>query len=115
TALTRLALPFSDVPWPRTTELVFLDDDLRPLEQPEQRTAAGEPYALYLENTLGALPDDVRLLMRLADGRDEERSLQTTSMRDSEGRMREVGIVSLTAHEGPIRFRAVGGDDQNMP
>jgi hypothetical protein len=115
TALTRLALPFSDVQWPRTAELRFLNDDLRPVEQREQRTAAGEPFALYLENALGSLPDDVLLLLRLADGRSEERSLQTTSMRDEGGGMRDVGIISLTAHEGPIHFRAIGGDDEDMP
>jgi hypothetical protein len=114
TALTRLALPFSDVQWPRMTQLRFLNADLRPLEQREQRTAAGEPFALYLENSLGTLPEDVRLLLRLADGRSEQRSLQTTSMRDEGGRLRNVGIISLTAHEGPIRFRAVGGDDDDM-
>ena len=111
TALSRVAMPFAEIPWPRSTELRFLDADLRQLGAGPHRTAAGEPFPLYVENRLGALPDDVVLQLQLPDGRSEGRAVQVTVLRDDSGLSHEVGVATLTAHEGPVRFRAAGGDD----
>ncbi len=111
TALERLAMPFADVQWPRTTQLQLLGAELTPLKNDLMRTTAGEPLSVYVENVLGPLPDDLTLELRLPDETEQQQSLRTTLLRDSGGESHEVGIVTLLTYRGPVRFRVWGGDD----
>ena len=111
TALWRLVLPLDDVPWPRATELQLLDADLRPLATESLRTTAGEPLTVYAENSLGELPTDLTLELMLPDDQQQAQTVRSTQLRDAQGDSHEVGIVTLLAYRGPLRFRVRGGDD----
>jgi hypothetical protein len=112
TAVSRILVPFSDISWPRTTHLQILTAELTPLEGEALRTTAGEPLTVYVENTLGSLPDDLTLEFMLVDEPLQQEPLRTTLLRDRNGRAHEVGIVTLLAYRGPMRFRVRGGDDE---
>jgi hypothetical protein len=84
---------------------------LTPLGDETLRTTAGEPLTVYVENTLGSLPDDLTLQLKLEDEPPQHESLRSTLLRDRNGRGHEVGIVTLLAYRGPLRFRVRGGDD----
>ena len=71
TAISRLAFPFSNVPWPKKVELRFVNRDLAPLsELPDGGLTAvrGDTIELFVENTRGPMRDDVTLFVRRADG-----------------------------------------------
>ncbi|MEZ6053522.1 MAG: hypothetical protein R3C02_19370 [Planctomycetaceae bacterium] len=112
TALRRLAMPFADVPWPRTTDLRLLSSELTPLSDEALRTTAGESLAVYVENRLGELPDDLTLELVFPDDVQQKQTLRSTLLRDTAGESHEVGIVTLLAYRGPLRFRVSGGDDE---
>jgi hypothetical protein len=120
-ALERLVFPFSAGVWPKKTELQLLhytEAELVPVEydpHEPQRTARGSNLELYVENVKGRLPDDVTLQYRFEDERILTESFRRTTLRDREGRPREVGAATLTVTKGPLFYRAVGGDDQEMP
>ncbi|MGE0379107.1 MAG: hypothetical protein AB7Q45_27205, partial [Planctomycetaceae bacterium] len=113
TALARLAMPFADIPWPRTTRLRLLGDELRPLAEGPLRTTAGEPLTVYVENELGPLPDDLTLDLEFPDDIRQQQPLRTTLLRDSSGASHEVGVATLRTSRGRgrVRFRVWGGDD----
>jgi hypothetical protein len=121
-AMNRLVFPFSDIDWPRTTDLRLLDADFRPLEYDPTtplRLARGDTLTVYVENAAelagGDLPDDVRMEYRYSDDEAVHEVLRLATRRDSDGKPREVGVATLVATRGPVWFRAVGGDDWDKP
>ena len=138
TALHRLLFPFAERPWPKKTRLVILDQDLQPLKTQLEphRIARGDRLDLYIENQRGDLPRDVKLLIRseapstepppsenprelqadtnISPGVREE-NVRTTTRQDDEGKSRSVGVSQLRPVEERLWFRAVGGDDHEMP
>ena len=118
TALHRLMFPFANRPWPKTTELRLVNEDLEPLQfdagEP-LRLAAGDTLEVYVENLKGRLPEDVRMEYRFDEEEVIAETLRRTSLRGSDGNSKDVGIATIIATKGPMFFRAVGGDDLEMP
>ncbi len=137
TALHRLLFPFAERPWPKKTRLVILDQDLQPLKTQLEphRIARGDRLDLYIENERGDLPSDVKLLVRSeppstqhqddnpSDSESEpnpppgvhEENIRSTTRQDDDGKSRSVGVSQLRPVEERLWFRAVGGDDHEMP
>lgn len=118
TALRRLVLPFSDTTWPKTTSLRLLDTNLQPLEldgDSPLRVADGTSLQLYVEDTQGRLPADVRLESRRRDQRPLSQQLRQTTLRDDAGQPHEVCVIAIDSVTESLEFRAVGGDDYSMP
>ncbi|MBW3541670.1 MAG: hypothetical protein KY476_15485, partial [Planctomycetes bacterium] len=114
TALGRLLSPFSHRPWPRTTELVLFDAKFEPLGR-HLRVARGESLEIVIENARGPLPRDLAMEYRYGESEQARERLRRTTRRDAGGRSREIGVATFVADRGPIRFRAIGGDDDEMP
>lgn len=118
-ALRRLALPFAAPAWPRSVNLRVLTTEWQPLESsPDDipRIALGEEYRVYIENQTGRLPQRVMLETRTEAGAAPSREpLRVVSLRDGEGQLRDVAAVTLRANTPGIWFRAVAGDDEEMP
>jgi len=118
TAFRRLVLPFSATQWPRTTALRVLDADLQPLgpaSSAKMRIARGDSLELYVEDVNGTLPDEVWLQYRREDERPNSIVLRRTTLRDEEGRAREVCVGAIESVAESLKFRAVGGDHRDMP
>ena len=117
-ALQRLFRPFSAPAWPRQTSLRLLSADLVPLEfdaEDPLRIARGDTLKLLVENRAGRLPSKIRFEYRFGDGDLQTDILRPTTLRDELGRAREVAPAEIVARQGPLEFRAVGGDDDTMP
>lgn len=116
-ALRRLLLPFSAPAWPRQTDLRLLSADLEPLDNlPDPvQIARGDVFKLFAENQVGRLPDKVTLEFRNDDGRTVSEAMRPMTVNGPDGRSREVAVGQLTALKGETQFRAVGGDDLDMP
>ena len=117
TALNRLIFPFSESPWPRATMLRLVDSDLMPIEFDADEPlciARGDTLEVFVENANGALPRDVVMEYRRANGRVTRESLRKTTLVDDQGQSREFAGVSQVV-DGAMEFRAVGGDDNEMP
>ncbi len=117
-AMKRLFLPFVDTDWPRQTDLRFLSADLQRLDHDPldpMRVARGDIFPIYVENTVGRLPNAVRLEYRVEGGKLIHEDLRLTTVRDAAGEGHEVAVGQITAARGPIEFRALGGDHQDMP
>lgn len=100
TALARLVAPLGSTDWPRDHHLAFRD--------PPSRLAAGQTFEAELIDTAGDLPDEVRIIYRIAQGpRRETTSEPMTRIGDSMLARRENVRESFA-------FRAVGGDDDSM-
>ena len=56
TAFKRMALPYSDIPWPRNHHLAFKD--------PVTRIARGQDFEVELIDLNGDPPDDMRMIYR---------------------------------------------------
>ncbi|WP_166824264.1 hypothetical protein [Thalassoroseus pseudoceratinae] len=134
TALQRLLFPFAERPWPKKTRLVILDQQFQPIGTQIEplRIARGDRLDLYIENERGDLPDDVKLLIRTdapttsspktTDGTDPEttagvrtETVRKVTRQDDRGDARPVGVSQLRPLEEQLWFRAVGGDDDEMP
>ena len=120
TALQRLVLPFSERPWPKTVQLRLLDDDFQPLptstDGDPQQMAQGDTLKLFIENTRGVLPEAVAMQYRFGEQVDViTEPARRANLRDADDRMRNVGVVNLQLTKGPLFYRAVGGDDDEMP
>jgi hypothetical protein len=117
-AFRRLFVPYSAPAWPRTTNLRMLTVDFQPIDP---RTASplqvirGRKLELLVEDRQGRLPDDVLLEYRLPDEPALRETLRHASLRDRTGTVHDVCLISLPAERGPVRFRALGGDDATMP
>ena len=116
-ALQRLFVPFSTAPWPKTTNLRLLSADLLPLDLDRPLTIArGETLKILAENASGHLPSRVTLEYRpVADQKTAAEAMRPTVVNDEHGARREVGVGQLVAVRGDFLFRAVGGDDDQMP
>ncbi len=117
TALNRLIFPFSDSPWPRSTVLRLVGADLMPVEIDADEPlciARGDTLELFVENTNGKLPRDVAMEYRGENGKVTRESLQKTTLVDDQGQSRELAGVSRVI-DSALEFRAVGGDDDEMP
>jgi hypothetical protein len=101
TALVRLALPWSDVEWPRYNSLEFIN--------PPSIIARGEPFEVALVDLHGQLPEEVQIEYRYRlDGRRQT---------DTEV-MQRVGDKMVARRNKVMRefeFRAIGGDHRSMP
>jgi Bacterial Ig domain len=116
-ALRRLFTPFSAPSWPRKTNLQLLTLNFQPVATPDGsplKVVRGRKLELLVEDSHGRLPDEVLLEYRLPDEPALHETLRHASLRDGQGKLRDVCLVSLPADRGPVWFRAIGGDDQTM-
>ncbi len=112
TALHRLVFPFANRPWPKTTELQLVDEDLKPLKHDPaepMRLARGETLEIYVKDLKGQLPDDVRMEYKFGKGEVIAETLRRTTLRDAAGDAAEVCVASLVAMKGPMFFRGSAG------
>jgi len=117
-ALKRLLFPFSAPAWPRKVNLQVLNADLVPFEFDRDHPlhiARGDTLKIFAENVSGRLPSRVTLEYRLPDQKTVSEVMRPTTMNDAGGKLREVAVGQLLAVRGEIEFRAVGGDDDQMP
>lgn len=117
-ALKRFMFPFSAPAWPKKTNLQLLNADLVPLEFDADRPlhiARGDTLKVFAENTSGRLPSRVTLEYRLADHKTVSEVMRPTTMNDAQGNHREVAVGQMLTVRGELEFRAVGGDDDQMP
>ena len=113
----RLVSPLTELDWPRRTTLVYLNSELEPIDGsrwPALRTGQGDPLTIYVENFSGSLPAKVQFEREAKTGEPERGELRRTTLRDLQGRPRQVAVASLPTTE-PFRFRALGGDDDRAP
>lgn len=99
-ALTRLALPWQEQPWPRRHELEFA--------KAPTRLAAGDDFEVELLDRRGTLPDVVRIELRHhtpGGARTETHEMK---------RLGERMVYRLDNVAHPFDFRAKGGDDDTM-
>lgn len=118
TALKRLVFPFGSYPWPRQTQLQFIDKNMEALVADPQdplRVARGDTLELTAINLnhQKRLPSDVQLEFKHPNGSVTREPMQRTTLRAGEAPTREVAFASLVI-KSPFQFRAVGGDDQSM-
>jgi len=116
-ALKRMVLPFSDINWPKQTELRLLDSDLKTPLTPDKplRIAIGETLGIHAENLRGPLPADGLVHFRFPNEQLSTQKLSPITLKDNSGEEREVYATSLMIVEGPIQFRVEAGDDRDMP
>ncbi len=118
TAMRRLLWPLSDQRWPKSVELQLVRGDLSPVTaSPERplRNVQGQPLDLFVINARGALPQPVSVEFRQRGRLPQSESLRIATLRDSADQLREAAAIRLPIDEGVIEFRAVGGDDREMP
>ncbi len=118
TALYRLVFPFANRPWPKTTELRLVNEKLQPLNYDSAeplRLAEGDTLDIYVENQKGQLPDEVFMEYKFDGDEVIAEPLRRTTLHGDGGHPKEVCVASLVAAKGPMSFRAVGGDDDEMP
>lgn len=119
TSAQRLALPFSNIPWPRAVELQLVRADLTKFAPEDGKPlliARGDTLELYVENKRGKLPERVWFEYRANEAEPASReSLRITSIRDPQGQSHDAALLSWIASGGSLWFRATGGDDDVMP
>ena len=118
TAMRRLWWPLADHPWPKRVELQLVRGDLSPvIASPERplRNAQGQTLDLFVVNVRGALPQPVLVEFRQRGRLPQSEPLRTATLRDSADQSREAAAIRLPIEEGAVEFRAVGGDDREMP
>lgn len=116
-AFKRMVLPLSATKWPKQTELRILSENLQKVLQAQSpiRVTRGDTLKVYIENAKGRLPADGTVHFRFPDGREASQRLTSSTTKDPSGRQRDVFVASMIVLEGPIEFRAEGGDDHEMP
>ncbi len=118
TAMRRLLWPLSDQQWPKSVELRLVRGDLSPVTAaPDQplRNVQGQPLDLFVVNARGALPQPVLVEFRQRGRLPQSEPLRTATLRDSSDQSREAAAIRLPIEDGVVEFRAVGGDDREMP
>lgn len=118
TAMRRLLWPLSDHPWPKRVELRLVRGDLSPvtgLSDAPLRNLQGQPLDLFVVNARGPLPQPVSVEFRQRGRLPQSELLRTATLRDSSDQSREAAAIRLPIDEGSVEFRAVGGDDREMP
>ena len=117
-AMRRLWWPLAVQPWPKRVELQLVRGDLSPVTaSPDKplRNVQGQPLDLFVINARGSLPQSVLVEFRQRGRLPQSESLRTATLRDSSDHSHEVAAVRLPIDEGVVEFRAVGGDDREMP
>ncbi len=114
TALSRLALPLAAIDWPREVDLVLWSEAGEPLGEQIQ-IGRGQTLRFLVRNRHGSVPDDLSLQIVAPDGRRRTESIPIVEEPGDDETSRSVGQGILLAEEGPLRFRAVGGDHHDMP
>lgn len=103
TGFVRLANPFNDSPWPRSTHLL--------IRRPVERVARGQDFEIEAVDARGArLPPDVRVEYRL-EGPDGVTVEETERMLYVDGAM----VARRENVTRPFSYRIEGGDDRSMP
>lgn len=118
TAMCRLLWPFADHPWPKRVELRLVRGDFSPVTgSPDKplRIVLGQPLDLFVVNVRGPLPQPVSVEFRQRGRSPQSEPLRTATLRDVLHQSREAAAIRLPIDEGAIEFRAVGGDDREMP
>ena len=113
TAITRIALPWSAIEWPRQVDLVLTTDAGEPIAE-EIQIGRGQTFRFTIRNRRGDVPDDLTLEVVSPDGQRSEAVPVSEETAGDAGTTRTVGVGSLFAASGPIKFRARGGDHQEM-
>ncbi len=117
-AMRRLWWPLADQPWPKRVELQLVRGDLSPVTtSPEHplRNVQGQPLDVFVINARGPLPQPVLVEFRQRGRLPQSEPLRTATLRDSADRSHEAAAVRLPIDEGVVEFRAIGGDDHEMP
>ncbi|MEZ6056426.1 MAG: hypothetical protein R3C01_06950 [Planctomycetaceae bacterium] len=114
-AWERLSSPATAPDWPRRTALALYNEDLANLPAQGLRCVADESFTLYVANTRGELPKDLRLEQRLSDGEVQQVAVRLTALKDEAGVERNYGVATLLPRVGEFQVRARGGDDREMP
>ncbi|MGE5192400.1 MAG: hypothetical protein ACM3U2_07835 [Deltaproteobacteria bacterium] len=117
-ALKRILSPFSAPAWPKKTNLQLLTADLARVDFDADHPlmiARGDTFRILAENTSGRLPARVTLEYRLADRKLLAETMRPKTVNDDRGGRHEVAEGQLVAVRGDLEFRAVGGDDDQMP
>ncbi|MGE3316991.1 MAG: hypothetical protein AB7O26_17885, partial [Planctomycetaceae bacterium] len=117
-AIKRLAFPFANNAWPRRTSLQLLNERLEPLSLREGnplRVVKGKDFSVFVEDANGRPPEDVRIELLVEGKEPVTERLRRASLRDLQGETRDVFAARIPTATGPVRFRAVGGDDDTMP
>jgi hypothetical protein len=117
-SLQRILLPFSAPAWPKKTNLRLLTGDLVPIDFNDDRPlmiARGDTFRVLVENATGRLPSRVTLEYRLDDRKTVAETMRLKTADDSHGERHEIAEGQLVAVRGDVEFRAVGGDDDQMP
>jgi hypothetical protein len=100
-AVERLAMPWSDVAWPRHHHLAF--------KNVVRRVAIGQDFEVELIDESGTLPEDARIVYRYtADGQVGEEQSKPVRIGGALVARREKVVR-------PFEYRATGGDDDTMP
>ena len=118
TAMRRLLWPLADHPWPKSVELQLVRGDLSAVvASPDKplRNVQGQPLDLFVVNTRGPLPQPVLVEFRQRGRMPQSEPLRIATLRDATDQSREVAAIRLPIEEGEVEFRAVGGDDREMP
>jgi hypothetical protein len=118
TALERILFPLSAGDWPKRTELRLVDSSFEPIEHNVRtplRAAQGETFEIFVQNAKGPLPQMLFSEQRIGQRSVTSERLRPATLLDEAGRPHEVGVMRLFLAEGPVWFRAVGGDDDRMP
>ncbi len=116
TAIKRLLL--SDQRWPKSVELQLVQGDLSPVRFSDVeplRSLQGQPLDLFVINARGSLPQTVLVEFRQRGHLPQSEPLRTATLRDAADVAREAAAIRLPIDEGLIEFRAVAGDDHEMP
>ncbi len=119
TALHRLVFPFANRPWPKTTELRLMDESFQPVKSSQtqpMRLAHGDEITFFVEDLKGDPPEEVRFEYHFPG--EEEIAVETlrrATVRDAKGKNRTVFVANVLAEKSSMAFRAVGGDDEEMP
>lgn len=114
TAMSRLALPFAAIEWPRKVDLQMLAETGEPLGRRIQ-IGRGQTLRFKVRNAHGDVPDDLSLQLVTTDGARRTEPVPAIEESGGDGTIRTVGSGVLLADEGPLRFRVVGGDHRDMP
>jgi hypothetical protein len=116
TAVNRLLL--GDQRWPKSVELRLVHADFSPARSSEAdplRSLQGQPLDLFVINARGALPQPVLVEFRRRGHAPQTEPLRTATLRDASDVAREAAAIRLPIDDGLIEFRAVAGDDHEMP
>ncbi|MBA3316020.1 MAG: hypothetical protein H0T47_22365 [Planctomycetaceae bacterium] len=112
--LLRLAMPLAAVEWPRTVELHLVMESGAAIG-PKIQIGRGQTLRFHVRNRNGDVPNDLTMQVIGPDGGRRSEPVPIADEASSDGIEPEVGVGSLLAAEGPLRFRVVGGDHRNMP